>query len=134
MLEVVVGFKQSTNNLVYILPNGKVSKFAKYKETYKYKVTKLTYIDENDARNRVYVKQLEVLDPDLKHSNFENYDLVYHFSLPKGDPTKVPDVTKQCIRTVEPLEDLKETLDQFAKTAGRFILITKKNATLKTLK
>ena len=31
--------------------------------------------------------------------------------MPKGDPREAPDVTEQCIRTVEPVEALEKTLD-----------------------
>merc|ERR1711935_354081 len=72
------------------------------------------------------VTNIEVLDPDLEHSSFENLNLIYHYSLvPKGDPKKVPDVTKQCIRTVVPVKALKKTLDQFTVTNSRYIPITK---------
>merc|ERR1712008_452491 len=45
--------------------------------------------------------------------------------VPKGDPREVPDVTKECIRTVEPVEALEKTLDQFTRTWGTFRPITK---------
>jgi len=123
--EVTKGFKQSTGNYFYIMPEGNVSKKAEDKKNADYNVYKKTYIDKSDTKKRVYVTNVECKNPDLEHSKFKTHTMIYHFSLPKGDPTKVPDVTKHCIRTVKPIKDLKETLERFAKTAATFIPITK---------
>merc|ERR1712129_237909 len=115
------GFKQYNNEIYYIMPDGNVSRLAKYKKDYEYKVSKIFYMDENDAKKRMSVTNIEVLDPDLGHSNFKKHTLIYHYLLvPKGDPREAPDVTEECIRTVEPVEALEKTLDQFTKTAGMF--------------
>jgi len=124
--EVIKGFKQYDNFDSYIMPDGNVSKLAKDKKNYEYKVSKTFYMDEKDAKKRVSVTNIEVLDPDLGHSNFKKQTLIYQYSLvPKGDPREVPDVTEECIRTVEPVEALVKTLDQFTKTTNWSNLITK---------
>jgi len=126
--EVTKGFKQYTGPQPnYIMPDGNVSRLAKDQKNYEYKVSKIFYMDENDAKKRMSVTNIEVLDPDLGHSNFKTHTLIYQYLLvPKEDPREVPDVTKECIRTVEPVEALEKTLDQFTRTYGKFTLITKK--------
>ena len=124
--EVTKGFKQSGANDYYIMPNGVVSTLAKYKENYEYKVTRKYFVDESKAKNKLSVINVESKKPDLKHSNFQNYSLVHHYVVEsKGDPSEVPDVTKHCIRTVEPVEALEKTLKQFARTVSGGYLITK---------
>ena len=95
--EVIEGFKQFNNHYNYIMAEGNVSRVAKDKENAVFNVYKKTYIDKIDAKKRVYVTNVECKNPDLEHSNFKTHTLIYHYSLPKGDPTKVPDVTKHCI-------------------------------------
>ena len=124
--EVIEGFKQYHKSSIYILPDGEVSYLAKDKENCEYKVTKKFYMDEKDAKKRMSLTNIEVLDPDLEHSNFKKHTLIYQYLLvPKEDSREVPDVTQECIRTVEPVEALEKTLDQFTKTAGWYHLITK---------
>merc|ERR1712008_473518 len=90
--KITKGFKQySGTQYSYIMPDGKVSYLAKDKETYEYKVSKIFYMDENDAKKRMSLTNIEVLDPGLEYSNFKNYTLIYQYLLvPKGDPTEVP--------------------------------------------
>merc|ERR1712088_1272551 len=108
------------------MPDGNVSKQAEDKKNFKYKVTKIFYMDENDGKKRVSATNIEVLDPDSGHSNFKTHTLIYHFlSVPKGEPREVPDVTEECIRTVEPVENLEKTLDPFTRTTHGSYLITK---------
>jgi len=124
--EVTKGFKQYHNYDSYIMPDGNVSKLAKDKKNYEYKVSKKFYMDENDAKKRISVTNIEVLDTDLEHSSFKTHTLIYQYSsVPKGDPSEVPDVTEECIRTVEPVEALEKTLDQFKRTTCGSHLITK---------
>ena len=105
--EVTEGFKHSSAYKVYIMPNGNVSYLAKDKESADYKVTRKYYVDKSDAKKKLSVINVEVSDPDLEHSNFEKYSLIHHYAvMSKGDPKEVPDVTKHCIRTVEPVEAL----------------------------
>jgi len=123
--EVTEGFNQSTGRYNYIMPEGNVSREAEDKENADYIVSKKTYIDKSDAKKRVRVIIVECKNPDLEHSKFKTHMLIYHYLLPKGDPTKVPDVTKKGIRTVKPIKDLKDTLERFAKTNNEFRLISK---------
>ena len=124
--EVTKGFKQTGDNPYYIMPNGVVSTLAEYKEICDYMVKRTYYVNESDAKKKLSVINVECKKPDLKHSNFEKYSLIHHYSVEsKGDPREVPDVTKHCIRTVKPVEALEKTLKQFAVTANRFHLITK---------
>ena len=118
--EVTKGFKQCNGNKHnYIMPNGVISTLAKYKEDCEYKVTRVYYIDESDAKEKLSVINVECKNPDLKHSNFIKYSLIHHYSVePKEDTREVPDVTKHCIRTVESIEALKKTLKSFATTAN----------------
>ena len=75
--EVTKGFKQYNNRIDYIMPDGIASREAKYKKKYKYKVSKKFYMDENDAKKRMSVTNIEVLDPDSGHSNFKTDTLIY---------------------------------------------------------
>ena len=125
--KVTKGFKQTQSPFhFYIMPNGVMSTLAKDKESYEYKVTRRYYIDESDAKKKLSVINVECKKPDLKHSNFKKYSLIHHYSVKsKEEPIEVPDVTKNCIRTVEPVEALEKTLKWFAVRATRFTLITK---------
>merc|ERR1711971_1362666 len=46
--EVIKGFKQYNKEVHYIMPDGTVSRLAKYKKDYEYMVSKIFYMDEND--------------------------------------------------------------------------------------
>ena len=62
--EVIKGFKQSTGRDFYVMADGNVSYLAKDKNNYEYKVSKIFYMDENDAKKRMSVTNIEVSDPD----------------------------------------------------------------------
>merc|ERR1712110_257998 len=82
--EVIKGFKHYKKNCSYIKSDGNVSLLAKYRDNYKYKVAKNYYIDENDAKKRLSLINIEVLDPDSGHSNFKTHTLIYQYtSVPK---------------------------------------------------
>ena len=82
--EVIKGFKHYNKNCSYIMSDGNVSLLAKYRDNYKYKVAKNYYIDENDAKKRLSLTNIEVLDPDSGHSNFKTHTLIYQYtSVPK---------------------------------------------------
>ena len=83
-VEVTEGFKQTTADNVYIMPDGNVSYLAKDNENCEYKGTRKYYIDENDAKKRLSLTNIEVLDPDSGHSNFKTHTLIYQYtSVPK---------------------------------------------------
>jgi hypothetical protein len=108
------------------MPNGVVSRLAKDKESCDYKVTRRYYVDESKAKNKLSVVNVECKKPDLEHSNFKKYCLIHHYSVEsKEEPIEVPDVTKNCIRTVKPVEALEKPLKWFAMTASTKNLITK---------
>ena len=110
------------------MPNGKVPYLAKDKESADYMVTRKYYVFKSNAKKRVSVINVEVSDSDLEeYSNFKNYCLIHYYSVePKGDPMEVPDVTKNCIRTVKPVKAQEKTLKQFSFTGPLgFQLITK---------
>ena len=52
------------------MPNGVMSTLAKYKENCEFKVTRVYYIDESDAKKKLSVINVECKKPDLEHSNF----------------------------------------------------------------
>ena len=64
--KVTKGFKQCTSPAYfYIIPNGVVSKLAKDKESYEYKVTRRYYIDESKAKNKLSVINVECKKADF---------------------------------------------------------------------
>ena len=79
--EVIEGFKRRDAKHHYILPDGVVSRLAKYKANCAYKVTRKYYINNSNAKKRMSVINVEVSDPDLKHSNFENYRPIHYYSV-----------------------------------------------------
>merc|ERR1712008_581797 len=57
--EVINGFKHYNKDCSYIMPDGNVSRLAKNQKNYAHKVTKRFYMEENDAKKRVSVTNIE---------------------------------------------------------------------------